>query len=324
MLLLAIHYAIQPRLSKKYIAPNTSSTSVALVEEVTKTTLAAVLLGVTRLRKSPLTVSVNTSASTWTLSSSLLVAGIPAVLYAVQGVLQYTSHKHLDAVTFNGLSQTKTLSAALWCWILLSKPQSPLQIVALGILFGSAMLFQRDTTATTTSSVNGTQTRTSSNDNTKSSKISKRQSERFWLGIIPCTLATLLSGLAGALSQKGLQVAGGTGRDAYFYAMEVSFYSALTLLISQQRRKEGPVQPFWQGWTYQTFYPVLCKAVGGILTVLVHKYTGTVSKGFALMFGLVLAGMMESLIGSRPMPLPHVAGTLLVMLSGWLHLTQTP
>jgi hypothetical protein len=41
------------------------------------------------------------------------------------------------------------------------------------------------------------------------------------------------------------------------------------------------------------------------------------------MFGLVLAGMLESLVGDRPMPLPHVLGTMLVMLSGYLHLTRT-
>ena len=43
MMLLAIQYAIQPRLSKKLISPKVNKQSVALVEEVVKTTMAAVI-----------------------------------------------------------------------------------------------------------------------------------------------------------------------------------------------------------------------------------------------------------------------------------------
>ena len=41
MMLLAVQYAIQPRLSKKLIAPEVNKQSVALVEEVVKTSMAA-------------------------------------------------------------------------------------------------------------------------------------------------------------------------------------------------------------------------------------------------------------------------------------------
>ena len=73
----------------------------------------------------------------WTLSSSLLLAGLPAILYAtqvrasscsflelnksnisesymyiisiiIQGVLTYLGYQNTDSVTFNGLNQTKT------------------------------------------------------------------------------------------------------------------------------------------------------------------------------------------------------------------------
>jgi hypothetical protein len=44
----------------------------------------------------------------WTLSSSLLLAGLPAILYATQGVLTYLGYQNTDSVTFNGLNQTKT------------------------------------------------------------------------------------------------------------------------------------------------------------------------------------------------------------------------
>ena len=43
MMLLAVQYAVQPRLSRKYISPKVNKQSVALVEEVVKTGLAAVI-----------------------------------------------------------------------------------------------------------------------------------------------------------------------------------------------------------------------------------------------------------------------------------------
>ena len=296
MLLLAIQYAIQPKWSKQYISPSTSKQSVALVEELVKTTMAAGLL---LTYASPTTRSV---FSSWTLSSSLAVAALPASLYAIQGVLQYTSHQHLDTVTFNGLSQTKTISAALCCFLLFKTPQSSLQMMALLLLFCSSLLFQQ-TTATTNNHNNN-------NNNTY-------KSSSFLLGILPCLGATLTSGLAGALSQQGLQH---QNRDAYVYTMEVSFYSALCLLLSMSRHKT----PFFHGWTRYTWIPILLKAAGGVLTALVHKYAGSVPKGFALMFGLVLSQLGQAWFLNQDITTHQWMGTMLVILSGWMHFTNPP
>jgi hypothetical protein len=43
MMLLATQYALQPRLSRKYISPKIDKQSVALVEEVVKTGMAAAI-----------------------------------------------------------------------------------------------------------------------------------------------------------------------------------------------------------------------------------------------------------------------------------------
>lgn len=43
MMLLATQYALQPRLSRKYISPKVDKQSVALVEEVVKTGMAAAI-----------------------------------------------------------------------------------------------------------------------------------------------------------------------------------------------------------------------------------------------------------------------------------------
>jgi UDP-sugar transporter A1/2/3 len=307
MFLLAIQYSIQPRLTRKYLDKRTHKQTATLVEEVVKSSLAAALFCATPKSGPPINQQ-------WTLQSSLVVAGIPAVLYAAQGVMTYSSQQHLDSVTFNGITQTKTLSAALFCYLLLQQNQSPIQLLALAGLLISSFLFQ---------GINPF--------------ISRGDKEKFHFakGVLPCLGATAISGLAGALSQKGVQITGVGGRDPFLYAMEVAGYSGTCLLVSMMVRhfstcsattalNFGKAKNWFAHWNYQTLWPVTVKAAGGILTVLVHKHAGSVAKGFSLMFGLVLSGILQTFLDDRDMAWHHVMGTLLVMLSGWAHFTHPP
>lgn len=299
MIMLAIQYAVQPKLSRTFIRPHTSKVQIALTEEVTKSALAALLFG---LCNSP--SKIQTLLSQWQWQRSLAVAGTPACLYAIQGVLQYQSHQHLDSVSYNGLQQTKTLSAAFFCWLLLGQRQTLPQLAGLFVLFVSALLFQKQ--------------------NNDALHI------RFWRGVVPCVVATLISGLAGALSQKGLTWSA-TVTDPFLYSLEVSAYSALVLAMQQGLYAMGtntaansdrsfPIKKRPESsWDSRVLIPVLCKACGGILTALVHKHTGAVSKGFALVFGLVLATVMESALTNSHMSVHQMVGTVLVITAGWFH-----
>ena len=262
-----------------------------------------------------MTISNPVLCTDWTLSSSLAVAGIPAVLYAFQGVFQYVSHQHLDPVTFNGLTQTKTLSAAFCCWLIMGKPQSPIQIAALGVLFGSALVFQ------------GYIKWPLRNKNSESSDGVNRNDDWMLRGVIPCLGAAFLSGLAGALSQKGLQMTGISGRDPFLYTVEISFFSAVTLLFNMVRSRSFS-KAEWKNlkaaWTWKALIPIIFKAAGGVVTALVHKYAGSVAKGFALMFGLVLSGTIQLAVSNETLQPHQILGTLMIMLSTWLHFTHPP
>jgi len=353
MLLLAIQYSIQPRVSKAFIDNRTNKKTVAMVEEISKAAMATILFAASHSRPtivqarsqiSPLTFvnwvfeSMKETLKDWTFSSSVLVAGLPAVLYAVQGVLSYSAFQNLDSVTFNGLSQTKTLSAALCCYLVLGKGQSALQILALAMLLLSSLIFQG---IIEINLLSNSKYRSSEKEeySVKSIKSSETKEENrvnwFTLGVAPCLAASFLSGLSGALSQKGLQMTGSRGRDPFFYTVEVSLFSALFLLLTFVPRKnnlkdsdamdKGPgevVEGPFAHWTWKTFIPVLIKAGGGVLTALVHKHAGSVVKGFSLMLGLVLAGFVQSILDGKELSANQIIGTLLVMLSGWLHLTN--
>jgi len=338
MMMLAIQYAVQPRLSRKYISPQVKKQSVALVEEVVKTSFAAAVF----FSKS--SAEVQGALKDWTLSSSLACAGVPAVLYALQGVLQYVSYQQLDSVTFNGLTQTKTLSAALCCWLIMGKPQSLLQMVALGILFASTLVFQgyiqigsfgkrknEKTQANDAPATISTEKRKSGESVSNATPLerteistSRKGDDWWWRGVTPCLGAAFLSGLAGALSQKGLQATGIRGRDPFLYTMEVSFFSAVTLLISMAR--SGSLDLDWRQqkshWNWKTLIPIFMKAFSGVLTALVHKYAGSVSKGFALMFGLVLSNMIQLRAKQESLQSYQVVGTIMIMVSTWLHFTN--
>ena len=267
------------------------------------------------------------------------------MLYALQGVLQYVSHQHLDPVTFNGLTQTKTLSAAFCCWLVLGTPQSPLQMIALAILFTSALVFQGfiganvGIVSSSTSEQNQQQQQQtpSASKQPKSLPVPSHHATD-WVskGVVPCLGAAFLSGLAGALSQKGLQLTGSKGRDPFLYTVEISFYSAVTLVLHMLVRSRadrsssspGSHRIEWDKqrlyWNWKTLIPILVKAGGGVITALVHKYAGSVAKGFALMFGLVLSGTLQLTMTNESLQPYQVVGTLMIMLSTWMHFTHPP
>lgn len=379
LLLLALQYAIMPRLSKKFIHPKTNSNTIALTEELFKFAMGIVGFVATQSSKTQLLYT----AKNWTFMSSIWAAGLPSALYALQGVLTYTAYRNLDGVTFNGLTQFKTLSAALCCYIVLGKRQSTWQMVALSLLFFSTLLFQGTFQSIVKIAMSYGSTRESDGDipSRSSFPLLQRYSKQklsglilrvrnrnvapvnqeatssasknhiLW-GIVPCLTATLLSGLAGSFSQKSLQTASSktmhvVSRDAYLYSAEISFFSALCLIgsmvysrqtvlnrISRDRlsrkitrdhdSEKGSTldKSVFQYWSWGTFIPIVVKAAGGILTALVHKHSGSVMKGFSLVLGLVLSGVLQQVLDGKDLSFTQLLGTVLVLLSSWLHFTN--
>ena len=316
-----------PRISKKYVHPKTNKQSLALVEEVVKLSMGVAGFLIT---------DNLSSLQKWTLQSSLIAAGFPSALYAIQGVFTYTAYQNLDSVTFNGLTQMKTLTAALCCFLVLGKMQSPTQIVALSILSFTPFVFQSKRR-------NSRKERRSSESSSNKFNLTVNGSgqgvdlkKRFLWGIVPCLAATMLSGLAGAFSQKSLQmVVGSMERNPYFYSAEISLLTALCLVVSMggrhiKERIETPSMKkksegtFFDHWSWNTLIPITVKASGGILTALVHKNSGSVLKGFSLVLGLVFSALLQTVLDGDDLTLGQIFGTALVLLSSWLHFTSPP
>ena len=221
-----------------------------------------------------------------------------------------------------------------------------MQLVSLGLLMVSSVVFQgswKDWLGKTTN--NGTKnltiTTSYNGKNVNSSGGNHQRRNNILLnGVLPCLSATLLSGLAGAFSQRSLQYAtqGADGtimfhRNAYFYTIEISALSAVCLMLSMgvgcwrssssssrsRRTATAPDTSFFQHWTYATLLPITTKATAGLLTALVHRHLGSVIKGFALVLGLVFSALLQFVLEGVDLDGGQLVGTGLVLFSSWLH-----
>jgi UDP-sugar transporter A1/2/3 len=225
------------------------------------------------------------------------------------------AYQNLEALTFNVLNQTKTLSAALCCYLVMGRKQSIVQVLSLFLLLTSALVMEG--LVSLDSMFSG--------DGGVPLEIPEWGSNHWTHGVAPIMLASFISGLSGALSQKNLQSQGG-GRNAYLFSMELCAASVLiltgSLLFSPDGRRIAE-QGFWHGWTLATWIPIVTNSIGGIIVGLVIKYAGSVRKGFALIFGIFLSGLVQAVMQPDVgVSKEQAVGGLLAATSLWIHATN--
>ena len=102
--------------------------------------------------------------------------------------------------------------------------------------------------------------------------------------------------------------------------MEMCSASALILAVSLLFTADGTrirAAGFFDGWTPQTWIPIITNALGGIIVGLVTKHAGAVRKGFALIFGILISGLWE--VQTVGITKEQIIGGLLAALSLWMH-----
>ena len=290
MCLLALQFGLQPLLAKAFITGGVDKVVFVLGLEATKCAIGFGIL-----------VSSGTlgaEAKKWTLSSSLKMAGAPAMIYAVQNVLIQIAYQNLTGLVFNLVNQTKTLFAAFFVWVFIGKAQSPQQCFALVLLLIATLVL------------------------TLGSSQEEQQQNDLVYGLAPIIAASALSGLASALCQRAMQ--GQTGRSPTVFSVELAVYSAITLLAGLATSGQGavllarPGGPF-AGWTVWTLAPLFTQAFGGMVIGQVTKHAGSVRKGFAVCFGIVVTAVAQYLVHGEALLAKHWIGLALVTLSTWIH-----
>ncbi|KAL3759035.1 hypothetical protein ACHAWU_008644 [Discostella pseudostelligera] len=284
MAMLALQFGIQPIVTKQFTSKNIIKSTVIFMQEVVKLIIGVVGISLGKTSWSDL-------AAGWTIMSWLRLSLLPATIYLIQNMCSLIAYQNLDAITYNVLNQTKTLSAALCCYFLMNKKQSLLQMLALLLLLTAALIMEKVVHLDMMLPSYWMNAHDGNNNATNNYSIMSNISPRHLShGVIPIMIASFLSGLAGAITQKN-------GR-----------------LI----RERG----FFDEWTLSTIIPILTNSAGGILVGLVIKYAGTVQKGFALIFGILLSGIVQSVVDTNKiLSREEVAGGLLAAVSLWMHST---
>jgi len=305
MALLALQFGLQPSLTKRYTPSTTHRSSIVLMQEATKFLIAGIMLLSTHKFKA--------ATHDWNVRTWLKVAGLPSALYAVQNMAALMAYQQLNPLTFNVLNQTKTLSAAVCCYIIMGRQQSLVQMASLVLLLVSTLVMEgvsMNTLSTLSLDLDGS-------------------ARHFTHGIVPIAVASFISGLAGALTQYNLQTG---NRDSFLFSMELCVGSCFVISASMLVgvNDDGMAihqHGFFHNWTLGTLIPILTNAVGGLLVGMVTKYAGSVRKGFALVFGIFLSGMIQTMTSSdgddvsAAVTFEDVTGGTLAAIALYLHST---
>jgi len=329
MVLLALQYALQPFVQKRFVSSECFSETLVVACDLFKIVIASILVVWETQGR------VGSVLRNWSLRSCLTWAAIPALIYSLQNNLVQISYQNLDGLTFNLINQSKLLFAAVFGYLILSQRQSKQQMVALFLLTCAAVLLV--TGGSTTSAQPGK---------------AVSPTVYFYLGMIPLCVASVSSGLAGALCQQAVQVG---KRNTNLFSLEMAVFSVVSvtscliwaqfaygepmgvrdvLLIILGERSAPVVTgsvPLWnvsallRGWTPGTLIPVFTNAIGGVLVGQVTKYAGSVKKGFAITSGLLLSGVINGgltyLQTGKMLGGDLLLAFLIVTFSTWLHST---
>lgn len=99
--LLALQFGLQPMIASRFTASGVSKSSVVIATELGKILIAIfTFVGESSTERQKI-------IETWSFKNSLMVAALPATLYAIQNVLVQHGYQLLDSMTFNLLNQTK-------------------------------------------------------------------------------------------------------------------------------------------------------------------------------------------------------------------------
>ena len=199
MSILALQFGLQPILTKLYTPSNIIRSTVVLAQDLVRMLTAGFLLFSSGC--------LSDTAAQWTFSGAVLGAGLPSALYLVQNYCTIMAYQNLAPVTFNVLNQTKTLSAALCCFLIMGKIQSPLQIVSLFVLLTSALVIEKiiplnpwqdrqNARANNNAVSDASEIEDECEEEEESSSFSSAQTtSRFKSGVLPVLLASFISGL---------------------------------------------------------------------------------------------------------------------------------
>jgi UDP-sugar transporter A1/2/3 len=225
-------------------------------------------------------------------------------VYAVQNYLLVVGASSLDSVTFNCLNQSKLVSTAACVYFVFGVRQSLVQTLALGGLLVAGAILQEGGGVASGAEKDADQTRIK------------------FAGVAAVLAASALSGVASTATQFSLQR---LRRTSTALTLEMAVAAIPCLLLAHYSASDlSDRGGFFRGWTTSTLVPVVSSALGGIFVGQITKRLGGVAKGFAIVGGLVLTGILQSLVTGEGLEAKHAVALLLVVSCTYAHASFPP
>jgi solute carrier family 35 (UDP-sugar transporter), member A1/2/3 len=324
MLVLAILFGAQPVLTAKFTPRQANKSSIIFIQECVKLCIGTVMFWCNNTRQHRTDLIAQWNPRLW-----VRVAFIPAALYCLHNILCLHAYQNLDSIVFNVVNQSKILSSAFCCYLILGQKQSAMQVISLFVLMAAVLVM-----GTSSSVEEQSPTRPTDHDVTNSSP------RNLISGLVAILGASLISGFAGTIVQTVLQhsktaTATATtvarkprenGRDPYLYSIELSTATLLLLLVSFLTTDDGQrimKHGFFADWNIPMLLPILTNSTGGIVVGLVIKHAGVVRKGLSTILGIFISGAIQTVDSSSPNVCAQQAvGAVLAGLGLWMNLTN--
>lgn len=257
----------------------------------------------------------NLSAAVW--QPDTIKLSVPAALFTLQNFLIFVALANLDVMTFQMLSQTKLLSAAIFSvWLLHRKLNSTqwlsLVILTLGVILAhvnSKMQIGAFVSKNLPNVFGGNQN--SNNNNDVPTRISSTTSPTSssvgvgsnggvvnfsWLGVFACVISGLSSSFAGVYFEKVVKTSPPSlaVRNIHLSLFGIPF-AIFSMIVLDCFREGFSEFSFFRGYSPIVWLLVATHAVGGLLVAAVVKYADNILKGFATAIATVLSGVYAAI-----------------------------
>ena len=234
---------------------------------------------------------------------------VPAAVYNCQQVLEFVALSKLEAHVFSVLVQTKLLTTALFCVLIMGKQLRRVQVIALVLLMVGVILAKmKDGEAGVIGSFDSDGT----------------------VGALATLGIATLSGFAAVYTEmvlkRGKLVAHGAGGADMLAYMQIYMASAsLVTMGAFALVRDAPTiieRGLWYGFDGAAVLAVVSSALGGLIVAAVLKYADSVLKGYATAASGILTGVLSAIFFGTVLDTHFFLAVVTVTCS--ISLYQTP
>ncbi|KAG5480746.1 hypothetical protein CUR178_05881 [Leishmania enriettii] len=255
-----------------------------------------------------------------------LLMVVPAVVYAIQGLLLIYALKLLDPTVFQVLYQVRILFLAFMMRLVLDFRLSPIRWFALVMLMFGITLAQMGAQSTRAETTMSKADEAAREEMENAAAIEQTPGSRSMEGTLAALTGGFLSAFSGVFMEFVVKKRGNhfhlSARSVHLAFFSVVYFFIVFLYQVWQSEEASTVSgldeftsTFFEGFTGLVWFLVMLQAFGGILVALVVRYGDNIMKSFSAAFAIVLSGIASVFVFHTPLSGAFLLGSLLVLAS---------